>query len=272
MSLAVAFSHPPILKGFIVLLLAGCFFPLTGVFVLKLQLIPLRFTLMHGTLLGGAIALAAGLDPLLLGVLINLLIVLCIAPLARLSGLNTGYITAFFMVLTIGLAYAVIYRAGVPAKDTLAILWGSVFALTVVDVILVAAFCALMAAFVAVFFQSLKAMLYDREIAFSTGINDSALYRAVLILTGLTVAFSLKLIGALVLDALLLLPAIVASFLARSVRSLFLIAGAVGLVSSIGGFFLAINLDIPASSSVTIVAAVLFLIGLIARSIEGRRT
>ena len=54
-----AFSYPPILKGFIVLLLAGCFFPLTGIFVLKLNLIPLRFTLMHGTLLGGAAALAS---------------------------------------------------------------------------------------------------------------------------------------------------------------------------------------------------------------------
>ena len=178
MTIAVAFSHPPILKGFIVLLLAGCFFPSTGVFVLKLQLIPLRFTLMHGTLLGGAIALAAGLDPLLLGILINLLIVLGIAPLARMSGLNTGYVAAFFMVLTIGLAYAVIYRADVPAKETLSILWGSVFALSTVDVVLVAAFCAVIAAFVAYFFQSLKAVLYDREIAFSTGFPSHCTWRS----------------------------------------------------------------------------------------------
>ena len=262
MSLATAFSYPPILKGFLVLILAGCFFPLTGVFVLKLQLVPLRFTLMHGTLLGGAAALALGLDPLLIGLAINMVIVFLIAPMSRFSGLSTGYVTAFFMVLTIGLAYAIIYKAGVPAKDTLEILWGNIFALSYLDVILAAVFCAASLLFVLLFFQQLKALLFNREIAFSAGINEKALFRAILVLTGLTVAFSLKLIGALLLDSLLLLPAIAASFFARSVRSLFVLAGAFGLLSSLGGFMVALNLDIPASSAVTIVAALLFAVGL----------
>jgi zinc transport system permease protein len=261
-SLATAFSYPPILKGFLVLILAGCFFPLSGVFVLKLQLVPLRFTLMHGTLLGGAAALALGLDPLLISLAINLVIVFAIAPVSRFSGLSTGYITAFFMVLTIGLAYVIIYKAGVPAKDTLEILWGNIFALSYLDVILAAAFCVASLLFVVFFFQKLKAMLFSREIAFSVGINEKALFRAILILVGLTVAFSLKLIGALLLDSLLLLPAIAASFFARSVRSLFLLAGLIGLAASFGGFLVALNLDIPASSAVTIVAALLFAAGL----------
>jgi len=262
MNLATAFSYPPILKGFIVLLLAGSFFPWIGVFVLKLHLVPLRFTLMHGSLLGGAAALALGVDPLLLGLGINLLIVLVIAPMARFSGLNTESITAFFMVLTIGLAYAIIYRAGVPAKDTLAILWGNIFALSSLDVGLAAGFCLSCSLFVLLFFQRLKAVLFSREIAFSSGINEKALFRAILILTGITVAFSLKLVGALLLDSLLLLPAIAASFFARSLRSLFLLAGLLGLVASFGGFFVALNLDLPASSAVTIVAALLFGLGL----------
>jgi zinc transport system permease protein len=260
-----AFSYPPILKGFIVLVLAGCFFPLTGIFVLKMNLIPLRFTLMHGTLLGGAAALALGWDPLLLGIALNLAIVLVIAPTARVSGLNTGYITAFFMVLTIGLAYAIIYRAGVPAKDTLAILWGNIFALSLLDMVLAAIFCAGTLLFVLLLFGQLKAVLFNSEVAFTSGIDEKSLFRAVMILTGLTVAFSLKLIGALLLDSLLLLPAIAASFFARSLRSLFVLAGAFGLFSSVAGFFLALSVDLPASSSVTIIAALLFGAGLLLR-------
>jgi zinc transport system permease protein len=264
-SLASAFSYPPITRGFLVLLLAGCFFPLTGVFVLKLHLVPLRFTLMHGTLLGGAAALALGLDPLLMGLAVSLVLVFAIAPLSRFSGMGTGYVTAFFMVLTVGLAYLIIYKAGVPAKDTLAILWGNIFALSPLDVMLSAGFCAATLAFVVFRFQRIKALLFSREVAFTVGVNEGALFRAILALVGLTVAFSLKLIGALLLDSLLLLPALAASFFARSVRSLLVLSGLFGVLASLGGFLLALNLDIPASSAVTVVAALLFAAGLALR-------
>ena len=55
MNVIQAFSYPPILRGFIALVLAGCFFPLAGVFVLRLNLVTLRFTLMHAALLGAAV-------------------------------------------------------------------------------------------------------------------------------------------------------------------------------------------------------------------------
>jgi zinc transport system permease protein len=173
------------------------------------------------------------------------------------------------MVLTIGVAYAVVYRAGVPAKDTLAILWGNIFALTYVDMAVTGGFCLVSFVFVATFFQQLKAMLFDSEIAFTSGVNEALLQRAVLILIGVTVAFSLKLVGALLLDSLLLLPAIVATFFARSVRSLFVLAGVFGLAASLGGFLLALQVDIPASSAVTIVAALLFAAGLVFRRTKG---
>lgn len=268
MTFTALLAYPPILRGFLVLLAAGGCFPLIGVFVLQLNLVPLRFTLMHGALLGGALALALGVDPLALGLAVCLLIVLAIAPLSRSSGLNAGYVTAFFMVLTIGLAYAVIYRAGVPAKDTLAILWGNLFALSPLDVTLTLGFAAAALLFVAFFFQSLKGLLFHPEVAYTAGISTTALTRAVLLLTGLTVAFSLKLVGALLLDALLLLPAIVATFFARSARSLFILAGLFGLGCSLAGFALALWLDLPASSGVTFAAALLFAGGLAARRLS----
>ena len=55
MNVIQAFSYPPILRGFVALVLAGCFFPLAGVFILRLNLVTLRFTLMHAALLGAAI-------------------------------------------------------------------------------------------------------------------------------------------------------------------------------------------------------------------------
>ena len=271
MNVLAALRYAPILRGLLVLLAAGAVFPLTGVFVLRLNLITLRFMLMHGTLLGAAIALAAGVDPVPAGAAVNLLLIVAVAMMSRSSGLASGTLTTFFMVLTIGLAFAVVYRFDVPAKDTLSILWGNLYALTPTDLMLTVGFAGLSVAFVALFFSRLKALLFSRQIAFTAGVDESLLYNAILALTGLTVAFAVKLIGALLLDALLLLPAIVATFFARSTRQLFVYASIAGLASSVLGFFVSLFLDIPASSAVTIVAALLLALGFLrARLWKGR--
>jgi zinc transport system permease protein len=265
MSALQALTLAPIARGLAVLLVAGAFFPLTGVFILRLNLITLRFTLMHGTLLAGALALALGVDPVPLAIGVNLALILIIASFARRSGLGAGTLTTFLMVLTIGLAFVVIYRFNVPAKDTLSILWGNLFALSPAEAAATAAFAALSLAFVVGLYGPLKALLFNREVAFASGVNESLLYNAVLVLAGMTVAFAVRLIGALLLDALLLLPAIVSSFYARTTRRLFLYACIAGLASSAVGFFVSLWLDVPASSAVTIVAAVMLALGFLTR-------
>lgn len=264
-------SYPPILRGFLVLLLAGSMFPLAGVFVVRLNLITLRFMLMHGTLLGGAVALALGIDPLILGVAVNAALIIAVSRVHRRTGQNLGHIVTFFMVLTIGLAFAVIYKANVPAKDTLAILWGNLYALSNFEAIVTGVFAIGITTFVAVAFPRLRALLFDREIAFASGIDTDLLYNLILMVVGLTVAFAMNLIGALLLDALLILPAVLASFLARSTRVLFVLSSAFGALSSVLGFVLSVGIDIPASSGVTIVAALLLGAGAVFRAVSKNR-
>jgi zinc transport system permease protein len=45
----------PVMKGLILLMVAGVAFPVTGVYLLRLNLLPLRFMLMHGAILGGVV-------------------------------------------------------------------------------------------------------------------------------------------------------------------------------------------------------------------------
>ena len=261
MNILKALTYAPILRGFLILLIAGALFPLNGVFILRLNLITMRFMLMHGALLGGALALALGLNPLYFSLALSLVLVLIIALFSRKNGLSAGHITTFLMVLTVGLAFAIIYRYNVPAKDTLAILWGNLYALSGSDFLLTIGFSLVSLLFVVLLFRRIKAVLFNREIAFSSGINDGLIYNSILVLTGLTIAFCMKLIGALLLDALLLLPAIVASLFARSTRGLFFLAALFGFISSILGFFSSLALDIPASSGVTVCAALILGIG-----------
>ncbi len=264
-------TFPPVLRGFLSLLAAGLCFPLTGIFILRLNLLNMRFMLMHGVMLAGAVALSFSLDPLLTAVGINTVLVLLITIMARSSRLPTGGLTTFFMVLCVGLAMILIYKSHVPVQDTMNLLWGSIFALTPRDNRLLLFFCLIILLFVFFRYRQIGAVLIDPEIARSSGVEEPFLFYGIMIITGLTIAFAMRLVGALLLDALVLLPAMTAVYFARSMRSMFITASLSGLLFSLAGFFLALKIDIPVSSGVILVAGFVFGITFLLRYIYEKR-
>ena len=73
--LILLFSLAPVMKGFIAMGISGAAFPLCGVMVLRLNLVPMRYMLMHGVILGGAIAMALNVPLLPVTITVNLILV-----------------------------------------------------------------------------------------------------------------------------------------------------------------------------------------------------
>ena len=249
---------PPVLRGLLSLILAGIAFPITGVFILRLNLINIRFMLMHGVMLAGAIAISFSYNPLITAITINLLLVLFITIMSRHSSIPTGTLTTFFMVLSIGIATILIYKNGVPVQDTMTLLWGSIFALRNFDLYFIILFSILLLLLTIIKHRELTAVLINREIAKTSGVNEPLYFYLIMIIIGITIAFAMRLIGALLLDALVLLPAMTAIFLSTSIKKMFITASILGVSYSIIGFFLALLIDIPVSSGVILIAGLFF--------------
>ncbi|MDR1096870.1 MAG: metal ABC transporter permease [Tannerella sp.] len=250
----------PIIKGLILLTVAGVSFPVTGVYLLRLNLLPLRFMLMHGAILGGAVALSFSWSPFITTIAVNLLLVLLMTNASRSLRIDAGYISTFFMVISISLAFILVYKFDVQAKDTLSLLWGSLYTSAWGEVAAVAVFSFLLIAFQLVYYRKLQAFFFDREIAYTSGVNERFLYYTIVLLTAMTVAMAMKIIGALLLDALLLLPALIATFHAKSLRGVLVWSSLWGGIFAVGGFFIALLVDIPASSAIAALASVVFVV------------
>jgi zinc transport system permease protein len=252
-------TYPPVLRGFLVLMVASLSFPVTGVYLLRMNLLPLRFMLMHGAILGGAIALSFEFNPFWTTILVNLLLVWFMSHSARSLETDAGFISTFIMVASIGLAFVFIYAFDVPSKDTLGLLWGSLYTLTRVEM-----WGGIILALIIVSLQifrrrQLQAFFFDPSIAFTSGVNESAIYYTVVMLTAFTVALAMRLIGALLLDAIIILPALIAMLHAQSHRHVILWACIWGGIFSLSGFFLALWIRIPTSSAIALLATVVFL-------------
>ena len=99
--LILLFSLAPVMKGFIAMGISGAAFPLCGVMVLRLNLVPMRYMLMHGVILGGAIAMALNFPLLPVTITVNLILVFMMLMMTNDgTGRNFGGTSAATMVLS----------------------------------------------------------------------------------------------------------------------------------------------------------------------------
>lgn len=252
-------SLPPVFRGLIAMAIAGFCFPASGVMVLRLNLVPMRYMLMHGVILGGAISLAFGLPVLPISILLNVLLVFLLLHLAKDTSHGFGLASAAAMVFSMALASLVMHLWDVPAKDTLQLLWGSPFALTLDDILFLLAIAAVLMLYLLLNYRTVSAIFFDQEIAQSLGMAVKRHYTLMVLVIALVVAFAMKLLGALLIDALLILPVMVAGKKAASLKQLVWKSCILGLVISTSGYLLAVATDLPPSGTIALVSALLYL-------------
>jgi ABC-type Mn2+/Zn2+ transport system permease subunit len=241
----------------IAIFFAGIAFPIIGVFVLSLNLIPLRFAIMHVALLGGAIGLFLKVDPLLSGLLFCILSSMALGPISEKMKLGVGILSGYFMTLTLALAFILIYKADIHVLEAFNILWGNILSLTILDLIIVGLISLMILIMVFLFFKEIQAILYDREIALAVGLPEKFFYYLIIFMLGLTIAVSMRLIGALLIDAFVLLPAMAATLISRSLKQTFFFSSLFGLLSGTFGLYLSFAFDIPTSSMIILVASLI---------------
>lgn len=237
------------------ILFAGISFPMIGVFTISLNLIPLRFAMMHIALLGGAIGLFLKVDPIFSGMSLCALSSLALGPISERTKLGVGTISGYFMTLTLALAFILFYKADIHVLQAFSILWGNILSLTWLDLTFVIVISLMILSIILLFFKEIQAILYDREIALTVGIPEKILYFLMIFLLGLTIAISMRVIGALLVDAFILLPAMGAILISRSLKQIFFFSSLFGLISGMIGLYLSFLLDIPASSMIIVVAS-----------------
>ncbi|MBT2525074.1 metal ABC transporter permease [Streptomyces sp. ISL-99] len=234
----------PVQRAGITLLLAAVGLPVVGVVIVGLDIMPVRFAMMHVALLGIAIGMLTGLDPMLCALLACALAGAGVAPLARTPDGLSGAM-GLLMSLAIAAALLLLAVSGVNASGAFALLWGSILSVGTPDLVVVG---ALAVAVPALFWwrrRDLALLLYDRELALSSGVPVQRLTLLLLVLVAVAVAGAIKLTGALLVDALTLLPALAARRLGTSLTSITVWAVGIGVVVNLTGFLVALTLDLP---------------------------
>lgn len=234
----------PVQRAGMALLLAAVALPVIGVVIVGLDIMPVRFAMMHVALLGIAVGLLTGLDPMLCALVACALSGAGVAPLARTPDGLSGAM-GLLMSLAVAAALLVLAVSGVNASGAFALLWGSILSVGTADLVVLAALAVVVPSLFWWRRREVALLLYDREPAQCSGVPVRFLTTALLVLVAVAVAGAIKLTGALLVDALTLLPALAARRLGRSLWSITLWAVGIGVAVNLTGFLLALWLDWP---------------------------
>ncbi|MFF8378213.1 metal ABC transporter permease [Streptomyces sp. NPDC015661] len=234
----------PVQRAGFALLLAAVGLPVIGVVIVGLDIMPVRFAMMHVALLGIAVGLLTGLDPMLCALVACALSGAGVAPLARTPDGLSGAM-GLLMSLAVAAALLVLAVSGVNASGAFALLWGSILSVGTADLVVLGALAVAVPALFLWRRREVALLLYDRELAQCSGVPVRFLTTALLVLVAVAVAGAIKLTGALLVDALTLLPALAARRLGRSLWSITLWAVGIGVAVNLTGFLLALWLDRP---------------------------
>lgn len=250
---------PPVQRGFAALVVSGLGLPLVGVFIVGLNIYPLRFTIMHVALLAVALGQVLGLEPLAAALLLCALTGRILASFAERPSGAPGAM-GFFMVIAIALAFLVLSLGGVNANAAFELLWGSVLAVRPSELLFLGIICLCLLGFFVVKRQHLALLLYDREIAWCAGVPVRQLTVAVYVLIAVAIACAIRLTGALLVDAVTILPALAARNIGGNLHSIALWAVFFGVFGNFVGFLLAVGLDQPLGPVLVLTAGAITLV------------
>lgn len=168
---------------------------------------------------------------------------------------------ALAVVFYTGIAAGVVLvsSAGALNVNLFQYLFGSILTVTRADLwtVLVLGVGALAA--VALLYRGLVASVLDEEGSRVAGVPVSRLNVVVAVLAALTVAVSMRIVGILLIAALMVLPVIAANRVAWSLRSTLGLAMAIGVGSVLAGLTIAYYADLPPGGTIVLVAAGAFL-------------
>jgi zinc transport system permease protein len=262
------FSLPSVQRSAIALAIAGIAMPIIGVFIIGLDVITVRFAVMHMALFGTAIGLWVGIDPTLCALLACVSTGLFLAPLSEKPGGLAGSMS-FLMTISAAAALLVLSISGVNANGAFEILWGSILAVRRQDLALIIAIAICVLLFVAFTHRKLSILLFDRELAKCSGIRVGSLTAILLMLIAVSIGSSIRVTGALLVDSITLLPALGARNLATSLKSMIRWSVVLGLTGNAVGFVIALQLDLPPGPVLVLVAGAITLITYLATTRKG---
>ncbi|WP_427051344.1 metal ABC transporter permease [Paenibacillus sp. TC-CSREp1] len=247
--------------------LIGMIAPILGVYLMLRRQVLMADTLSHVSLAGVALGSVMNLNPVLCGFAVAMIGALLVEQLRR--SYRTYSEVPVAIIMTSGLALAVVLMSLKTnlSKTFSSYLFGSIVAVSNTQLWMMAAVCLIGLIFFICLRRQLYNLTFDEETASIGGVRVKGLSFAFAILTGMTVASAMPIVGVLLVSALIVLPAALALRISRSFATAIVIAVITGLAGIFSGLTASYQWNTPPGGTIALILLFFLLTGISAQKL-----
>lgn len=257
----------PLTAGLLLALVAG---PL-GSFVVWRRMAFFGDTLAHGALLGITLGVLTDINLTLALILGSLLLALLLVPLEQRARLSSDTLLGIVSHSTLAIGLVTLSLTQGIRVDLMGYLFGDLLAVQSTDVLWIAGAGAILLGLLIWQWQALLAITVSPELAAIDGYPVQRLKLLLLLMLAVLVALAMKVVGILLVSALLIIPPASARASARSPLQMAVLASISGMLAVLIGLWASFHWDTPAGPSVVVAATALFIASLLLQPWLSRR-
>ncbi len=254
------FSYDFMVRALLAGLTVGVLCPAVGVFLVMRRYAFMADTLAHVSLAGVALGMILGISPSVTTLGVALAAALGIERLRAAGRLHGEAILALVMSSGLALAVVLISLARGFNVDVMGYLFGSILTVGPGDLLLILVVGAVVLGLLAFFYKELFFIAFDEECARVTGLPVDRLNVLFILLVALTVSVAARVVGILLVSALMVIPVLTAQLLSGSFRRLFWFSLALGVTVCFWGLVLSYHLGTAPGGSIVLLTAALFVL------------
>lgn len=240
-------------------LLASVSCGIIGVYVVVKRMVSISGGIAHATFGGVGLGYLVGISPVLGALLFTIASALGMGLVTRRTRLPED--TAIGILWAIGMALGIIFIGLTPgyAPDLFSYLFGNILTVPRSDIAVMLALDAVIVLVVVVFYKEFLALSFDEEYSRVAGVPVERLYLLLLCLIALTVVLLLRVVGMILVIALLTIPAALSRRFTHNIRTMMLLSVGFSFLFTFGGLWLSFVLNLASGATIILLSGVVFL-------------
>ncbi len=263
MELIELFSYDFMQRSLLAAALVGGLCSVIGVFVVLRGLAFVGAGTAHAAFAGVTLGYLMGWPPLLLAILFGLATVWITGWVEERGNMKLDVSIGILYTTTMALAILFIGLMKTYNAEVYGYLFGNVLSVTTEELRMIGGLSILVLGTIMLFSKELYFIAFDQEMAEASGVPARRIFFLLLTLVALTVVVSLKTVGAILVFAMVLIPASTAYQLTHSLSTLTWYSIIIGVICSSGGVLLSAVWDIPSGPAIVLLSTLIFFLSVL---------
>ncbi|MBN1637580.1 MAG: metal ABC transporter permease [Ignavibacteriales bacterium] len=257
------FQYDFMLNALLACLLASIAFGIIGTYVVVKRIVFISGGIAHSTYGGIGLGYLVGFSPLFGAIGFGILSALFIALLRKFKLHSEDMLIG--IMWSLGMALGILFISFTPgyAPNLMSYLFGNILTISFEEIITISILDIIIFIIVIVFYEQFLAITFDEEFAETLGLPVGKLYTLLLVLIALTIVILIKLVGIILVIAMLTIPPSIAVRFSNKLSKMMFLSVMLGIFFTLIGLLISYYFNLVSGATIIVISIIFYLISLL---------